>query len=93
MTRLALDAVAAFPAPIFATGSSESKDDSVADRDRCFGAWTESFEQFRERRARELERFETSQRTAIESLRTDVHDLAGRAELAGAPQRNRGFFG
>ena len=60
---------------------------------RFYGAWTESFEQFRERRARELERFETSQRTAIESLRMDVHGLAGRAELAGAPQRNRGFFG
>ena len=30
---------------------------------------------------------------AIDTLRKDVNDLAGRAELAGAPQRNRGFFG
>jgi hypothetical protein len=43
MTRLTLDAVAAFAAPVFAAGSAESKDDSVADRDRCFGTWTESF--------------------------------------------------
>jgi hypothetical protein len=43
MARLTLDAVAAFAAPVFAAGSSEPKDDSVADRHRCFGAWTESF--------------------------------------------------
>jgi len=60
---------------------------------RFYDSWDESFTQFRERRAKELERFESTQRSAIDTLRKDVHDLAGRAELAGSPQRNRGFFG
>ncbi len=60
---------------------------------RFYDSWDESFAQFRERRAKELERFESTQRSAIETLRKDVDALAGRAELAGSPQRNRGFFG
>ena len=32
MARLSLDAIAALAAPVFAAGSSEPEDDSVADR-------------------------------------------------------------
>jgi hypothetical protein len=60
---------------------------------RFYDSWTESLEEFRTRRERELARFATSQRSALESLRNDVRAMGTKSELAGAPQRNRGFFG
>lgn len=60
---------------------------------RFYDSWDKSFAEFRERRERELERFEAGRRDALATLEKDVRDLAGKAELAGAPQRNRGFFG
>jgi ferredoxin len=60
---------------------------------RFYDSWVQSLEELRTRRARELERFEASQRSALEILRGDVQAIGNKAELAGAPQRNRGFFG
>jgi ferredoxin len=55
-------------------------------------SWRQSFEEFRERRARELESFEAGQRAALAKLEDDLKKLADGAELAGAPTRSRGFF-
>jgi len=60
---------------------------------RFHASWKQSFDEFRERRARELESFEASQRAALASLESDLEKIADGAELAGAPTRNRGFFG
>jgi len=56
-------------------------------------SWKKSSDEFRERRARELESFEASQRAALRSLEADLEKIADGAELAGAPTRSRGFFG
>jgi ferredoxin len=56
-------------------------------------SWTKSFDEFRERRARELESFESSQKAALATLEGDLERIAAGAELAGAPARSRGFFG
>lgn len=55
-------------------------------------SWRQSFEEFRERRARELESFEAGQRAALAKLEDDLKKIADEAELAGAPVRSRGFF-
>ena len=60
---------------------------------RFYDAWTQSLDEFRERRARELASFEDAQRTALETLARDVQGIGSTSELAGAPARNRGFFG
>jgi hypothetical protein len=60
---------------------------------KFYSSWTKSFDEFRERRARELESFEASQRAALAALESDLKDISAKAELAGAPARNRGFFG
>jgi ferredoxin len=60
---------------------------------RFHASWTQSFAEFRERRARELESFEESQKAALAALEADLEKIADGAELAGAPTRSRGFFG
>lgn len=60
---------------------------------RFHASWTKSFEEFRERRARELESFEQSQKAALATLEADLEKIGTGAELAGAPTRSRGFFG
>src|SRR5262249_59496371 len=60
---------------------------------RFYDSWEKSFEEFRTRRARELERFEAGQSEALESLRSDIRSVGVKAAIAGAPARNRGFFG
>src|SRR5262249_45490152 len=62
-------------------------------RRRFYDSWSESLEEFRSRRAREPQRFGGNQRAALESLASDVRAIGSKAELAGAPTRNRGFFG
>jgi len=61
--------------------------------EKFYRAWTKSFAEFRDRRARELERFEASQRAALEALERDIKLVSERSEVAGAPQRSRGMFG
>jgi ferredoxin len=56
-------------------------------------SWKKSFAEFRERRARELESFESGQKAALAALEADLESIASGAELAGAPTRSRGFFG
>jgi len=60
---------------------------------RFYKSWTQSFEEFRDRRALELEQFESGQRSALEALESDIREVSESSELAGAPQRSRGFFG
>lgn len=60
---------------------------------KFYSSWTKSFDEFRERRARELESFELSRKEALATLEEDLRDISERAELAGAPARSRGFFG
>jgi ferredoxin len=60
---------------------------------RFYESFEKSYTEFRERRAAELDRFADNLRSAQESLRSDVRAITENAELAGAKQRNRGFFG
>lgn len=60
---------------------------------RFYESWEASLEEFRTRRARELEQFETAQQQAIATLKADIEASSHQSELAGAPTRNRGFFG
>ncbi|MBY0279566.1 4Fe-4S dicluster domain-containing protein [Candidatus Binatia bacterium] len=56
------------------------------------GSWHKSFEEFRARRAKELASFEASQKAALEKLEADLRKIATGAELAGAPQKQRGWL-
>jgi len=60
---------------------------------RFYDAWTADLDEIRKRRQAELDRFEEKLRVGLDGLRQDVKDLSSDAELAGAPQRDRGFFG
>jgi hypothetical protein len=60
---------------------------------KFYDSWTKSFAEFCERRAHELEQFETGQRAALDALRADIRGISQRSEVAGSPQRLRGFFG
>ena len=55
-------------------------------------AWHKSFDEFRERRAKELASFEAGQKDALAKLEADLKKIAGTAELAGAPQKHRGWL-
>lgn len=56
------------------------------------GSWRKSFEEFRARRAKELASFEASQKAALEKLEADLRKISTGAELAGAPQKQRGWL-
>jgi uncharacterized C2H2 Zn-finger protein len=55
-------------------------------------SWRRSFDEFRERRAKELASFEAGQKDALAKLEADLKKIAGGAELAGAPQKQRGWL-
>ncbi|HEY8516808.1 MAG TPA: 4Fe-4S dicluster domain-containing protein [Candidatus Binatia bacterium] len=59
---------------------------------KFYSSWTKSFEEFRERRARELENFEASQKAALAKLEEDLKEISAKADLAGAPVRSRGLL-
>ena len=56
------------------------------------GSWSKSFAEFRDRRARELASFEASQKAELAKLEADLRKIAGGAELAGGPQKHRGWL-
>ncbi len=58
-----------------------------------FEAWGASFDDLRERRRRELDRFENDLVEAFEKARTEIDKLTAKPELPGAPTRQRGIFG
>jgi ferredoxin len=56
------------------------------------GSWRKSFDEFRERRAKELASFEAGQKAALAKLEADLKKIAHGAELAGGPQKQRGWL-
>ena len=56
------------------------------------GSWSKSFAEFRDRRAKELASFEASQKAELAKLEADLRKIAGGAELAGGPQKHRGWL-
>lgn len=60
---------------------------------RFYDAWTSELAEIRKRRQAELDRFEEKLHGGLDSLKEEVRELGGESELAGAPQRDRGFFG
>jgi hypothetical protein len=56
------------------------------------GSWRKSFDEFRARRAKELASFEASQKAALDTLEVDLKKISTGAELAGAPQKQRGWL-
>ena len=60
---------------------------------KFYSTWTKSFDELRARRKAELDRFAAVQERELQELHSDVEQISGGAELAGAPQRNRGIFG
>lgn len=67
---------------------------SIASRlTKFYDSWTSELTQIKKRRQNELDAFEVKLRDGLESLKQEVARLDDSAELAGAPQRNRGFFG
>jgi ferredoxin len=60
---------------------------------KFYDEWTAELEALRKRREVEMERFEAKVREGFQELEKDVRELGPDAEIAGAPQRNRGFFG
>lgn len=60
---------------------------------RFYDGWARSFEELCARREREIEAFSAAQRKALDQLASEVDGAVAEATLAGAPQRNRGFFG
>jgi hypothetical protein len=60
---------------------------------KFYATWTKSFDELRARRKAELDRFAAVQERELQELQADVERVSVGAELAGAPQRNRGIFG
>lgn len=60
---------------------------------RFYESWTSKLEQMKKRRQKELDVFEQKLHLDMEKLKDEVRGLDDGAELAGAPQRDRGFFG
>lgn len=60
---------------------------------RFYEWWSEELEKMKKRRQAELDRFEAELHGKLEGLKSEVRGIDGDAELAGAPQRDRGFFG
>jgi ferredoxin len=60
---------------------------------KFYASWTHSFDELRARRRAELDRFAEGQDHALRELHEEIARIASGAELAGAPQRSRGFFG
>ena len=56
------------------------------------GAWRKSFDEFRARRAKELASFEASRKAELDKLEADLRKISTGAELAGAPQKQRGWL-
>jgi ferredoxin len=54
--------------------------------------WTAAFEEFRERRRRELEKFEERQRAELERFEEELRVAATSGKAPGAPTKRRGFF-
>jgi ferredoxin len=57
-----------------------------------YARWSSAFEQFQERRRRELEQFEERQRRELEQFETEMKGLATKEKAPGAPTRRKGFF-
>ncbi len=60
---------------------------------RFYDSWASELAKIRKRREAEMDRFEGQLRAGLDDLKEDVRGLGGDDELAGAPQRDRGFFG
>lgn len=60
---------------------------------RFYEWWTSELAKMKKRRQNELDLFEEKLRTGMEALKEEVSGADDDAELAGAPQRDRGFFG
>ncbi len=60
---------------------------------RFYDAWTSELTQIRKRRQTELDKFEEKLHAGLDDLKNDLRSHGGGADLAGAPQRDRGFFG
>jgi hypothetical protein len=60
---------------------------------RFYDAWTEELGAIKKRRQAEVDRFEEKLRGELDRLREDVRSSSDASDLAGAPQRDRGFFG
>ncbi len=59
---------------------------------RFHAHWTQAFDDFRERRRRELDQFENRQRAELEKFERELRTVATREKAPGAPTRRRGFF-
>ena len=68
--------------------------DEIAGRLRKFHqSWIRAFEEFREKRQREIEAFENQQRSFLASFEKDLKTVARDVKPAGAPPRRRSIFG
>lgn len=60
---------------------------------RFYEWWTSELNKMKKRRQNELDLFEEKLRDRMDKLKDEVRGSDDSAELAGAPQRDRGFFG
>ncbi len=60
---------------------------------RFYEKWTSDLAQIRKRRQNELDQFEENLRTGLDRLKDELKRVDTGADLAGSPQRDRGFFG
>lgn len=60
---------------------------------RFYEWWTSELNEMKKRRQKELDLFEEKLHARLDGLKGEVRGLDDGAELAGAPQRDRGFFG
>ena len=59
---------------------------------RFHARWTSAFEDFQERRRRELDQFEARQRRELEEFEQELRAIATRDKPPGATAKRRGFF-
>ena len=60
---------------------------------RFYDSWTAELATIKKLRQAEVDRFEEKVRIALDRLKEEVREIGGEVALAGAPQRDRGFFG
>jgi len=60
---------------------------------KFYDSFTAGLDAIRSRHQAEIERFEDQLRQSLQKLKDDVKEASADAALAGAPQKNRGFFG